>query len=155
MPCPLRSSTPCARQTQNRTLKSSVVFDNVKLIQASSASEIYEQIMSIGEDDVMIAISFPRYSKKIINAVDYAKHRGASVIAITDSAMSPIAQGASQVLLARSDMASFVDSLVAPLSVINALVVAVARVRQEQVTERLRHLEVLWDEYDIYDKTQQ
>ena len=107
-----------------------------------------------GEDDVIIAISFPRYSKKIINAVDYAKHRGASVIAITDSAMSPIAQGASQVLLARSDMASFVDSLVAPLSIINAIIVAVSRAKQDELTERLRKLEEIWDEYDVYDKNQ-
>ena len=117
------------------------IFDEVKILEPTSGSEMFEQILNIGEEDVIIAISFPRYSKKIINAVDYAKHRGASVIAITDSAMSPIAQGASQVLLARSDMASFVDSLVAPLSIINAIIVAVSRAKQDELTERLRKLE--------------
>lgn len=130
------------------------IFDEVKILEPTSGSEMFEQILNIGEEDVIIAISFPRYSKKIINAVDYAKHRGASVIAITDSAMSPIAQGASQVLLARSDMASFVDSLVAPLSIINAIIVAVSRAKQDELTERLRKLEEIWDEYDIYDKNQ-
>ncbi len=130
------------------------IFDEVKILEPTSGSEMFEQILNIGENDVIIAISFPRYSKKIINAVDYAKHRGASVIAITDSAMSPIAQGASQVLLARSDMASFVDSLVAPLSIINAIIVAVSRAKQDGLTERLRKLEEIWDEYDIYDKNQ-
>ena len=130
------------------------IFDEVKILEPTSGSEMFEQILNIGEDDVIIAISFPRYSKKIINAVDYAKHRGASVIAITDSAMSPIAQGASQVLLARGDMASFVDSLVAPLSIINAIIVAVSRAKQDELTERLRKLEEIWDEYDVYDKNQ-
>lgn len=130
------------------------IFDEVKILEPTSGSEMFEQILNIGENDVIIAISFPRYSKKIINAVDYAKHRGASVIAITDSAMSPIAQGASQVLLARSDMASFVDSLVAPLSIINAIIVAVSRAKQDELTERLRKLEEIWDEYDVYDKNQ-
>ena len=129
-----------------------MIFDEVKLVEPSSGSEMFEQIMSVGESDVMIAISFPRYSKKIINAVDYAKHKGANVIAITDSSMSPIAAGANQILLARSDMASFVDSLVAPLSIINAIVVAVSRKRQDELTVRLRRLEEIWDEYDVYDK---
>ena len=132
-----------------------MIFDNVTFVQTTSGSEMLEQIMSIRPEDVMIAISFPRYSKRIIRAVEFAKHVGADVITITDSHASPIATQADQLLIAKSDMASFVDSLVAPLSVINALVVAVSRVCQEQVTERLRHLEVLWDEYDIYDKTQQ
>ena len=130
----------------------SMIFDEVKLVEPSSGSEMFEQIVSICEGDVMIAISFPRYSKKIINAVDYAKHNGANVIAITDSSMSPIASGANQILLARSDMASFVDSLVAPLSIINAIVVAVSRKRQDELTVRLRKLEEIWDEYDVYDK---
>lgn len=131
-----------------------MIFDNIRLVEPSSGSEMFEQILNIGEDDVMIAISFPRYSKKIINAVDYAKHKGANVISITDSAASPIAAGANQILLARSDMASFVDSLVAPLSIINAIVVAVSRKKQDELTERLRKLEQIWDEYDVYDKNQ-
>ncbi|MBE6578045.1 MAG: MurR/RpiR family transcriptional regulator [Ruminococcaceae bacterium] len=131
-----------------------MIFDRVKLVQTGSGSEMFEQIMNIGEGDVMIAISFPRYSKKLINAVNYAKHRGANIIAITDSTMSPIAPQASQLLLARSDMASFVDSLVAPLSIINAIIVAVSRAKQDELTERLRKLEDIWDEYDVYDKNQ-
>ena len=129
-----------------------MIFDEVKLVEPSSGSEIFEQIVGIGEGDVIIAISFPRYSKKIINAVDYAEHRGANVIAITDSATSPIALHADQILLARSDMASFVDSLVAPLSIINAIIVAVSRKKQDELTVRLRKLEEIWDEYDVYDK---
>ncbi len=131
-----------------------MIFDDVKTVNPTTGSEMFEQILNIGEGDVIIAISFPRYSKKIINAVDYAKHKGANVISVTDSSASPIATFADQILLARSDMASFVDSLVAPLSIINAIVVAVAREKQQELTERLRKLEALWDEYDVYDKTQ-
>jgi DNA-binding MurR/RpiR family transcriptional regulator len=129
-----------------------MIFDNVRFVQTTSGSEMFEQIMQIGEGDVMIAISFPRYSTRIINAVEYAKGRGADVIALTDSNLSPIAPQADQLLIAHSDMASFVDSLVAPLSIINALVVAVAREREAEVSERLRVLEEVWDRYDVYDK---
>lgn len=129
-----------------------MIFDNVRFVQTTSGSEMFEQIMQIGEGDVMIAISFPRYSTRIINAVEYAKGRGADVIALTDSNLSPIAPQADQLLIAHSDMASFVDSLVAPLSIINALVVAVAREREAEVSERLRVLEEVWDHYDVYDK---
>ena len=129
-----------------------MIFNDVKFVQTTSQSELFEQIMSIGETDVMIAISFPRYSKRIINAVEYARDRGANVVALTDSRVSPIAAYANQLLLAHSDMASFVDSLVAPLSIINAIIVAVARLKQDEVTERLRMLEEVWDKYDVYDK---
>jgi len=130
-----------------------MIFDNVRLVQTTSGSEMFEQIMNIGKEDVMIAISFPRYSKRIINAVDYAKNRNADVIAITDSSLSPIAPQADQVLVAQSDMVSFVDSLAAPMSMINAIIVAVAKKKQDELTERLRKLEEIWDEYDVYDKT--
>ena len=129
-----------------------MIFDNVRLVQTTSGNEMFEQIMQIGEGDVMIAISFPRYSSRIINAVEYAKGKGADVIALTDSQFSPIAAQADQLLIAYSDMASFMDSLVAPLSIINALVVAVARKREAEVSERLRILEEIWDRYDVYDK---
>ena len=129
-----------------------MIFDNVHLVQTPSSSEMFEQIMQIGKGDVMIAISFPRYSSRIINAVEYAKGKGADIIALTDSKFSPIAAEADQLLLAYSDMASFMDSLVAPLSIINALVVAVARKRETEVSERLRVLEEIWDRYDVYDK---
>ena len=131
-----------------------MIFDDVKLIMASSAHEIYEQTISIGKGDVMIAISFPRYSKKVVNTVAFAKNSGAGVIALTDSAASPIATHADQALYARSDMASFSDSLVAPLSVINALVVAVSRKKQDELTVRLHQLEKIWEEYNVYDTNQ-
>lgn len=130
-----------------------MIFDDVKVVETTSGSEVFEEIMGIGSDDVMIAISFPRYSKRIINAVDYAKHAGADVIAITDSNMSPIAHEADCCLTAQSDMASFVDSLVAPLSIINAIIVAVSRKKKDELAVRLRRLEQIWDEYDVYDKT--
>ncbi len=131
-----------------------MIFDNVRFVQTASGSEMFEQMMNIREGDVMIAISFPRYSKRIIHAVDYAAHAGADVITITDSAASPIAPQADQLLIAKSDMASFVDSLVAPLSIINAIIVAVSRKKQEDLKIRLRLLEEIWDEYDVYDKNQ-
>ena len=130
-----------------------MVFDNVKLIKTTSGSEIFEEIMNISDEDVLIAISFPRYSKRVINAVDYAKHMGAKVITITDSEQSPIAPQASHLLTAHSDMASFVDSLVAPLSIINAIIGSVARTKKDELAVRLRRLEQIWDEYDVYDKT--
>lgn len=131
-----------------------MIFDDVKFIMASSATEIYEQTISIGKGDVMIAISFPRYSKKVVNTVAFAKNSGAGVIALTDSEASPIAAHADQALYARSDMASFADSLVAPLSVINALVVAVSRKKQDELTVRLHQLEQIWEEYNVYDTNQ-
>ena len=130
-----------------------MIFDNIKFVQTTSSSEMFEQIMHVNKDDVMIAISFPRYSKRIINAVNFAKAAGCDVIAITDSALSPIAKQADQVLVAESDMVSFVDSLTAPMSIINAIVVAVAKKKQDELSIRLRMLEEIWDEYDVYDKT--
>ena len=131
-----------------------MIFDNVKFVQTTSGSEMFEQIMRIGEGDVMIAISFPRYSKRIINAVEYARSKNANVVALTDSKLSPIASYANQLLIAQSDMASFVDSLVAPLSIINAIIVAVSRKKQDELTERLRVLEEVWEHYDVYDTKQ-
>lgn len=128
-----------------------MIFDGVRLIDASSADEIYAQIMNVSPDDAVIAISFPRYSKKLISAVSFAKDSGATVIALTDSASSPIASLADDLLVARSDMASFADSLIAPLSVINALVVAVSRKKQDELRVRLQQLEKIWDEYNVYD----
>ena len=131
-----------------------MISDNVRQIEASSGAEIYEQIMNIGEGDVMIALSFPRYSKKVIGAVSFAKKSGADVIAITDSPVSPIAAEAARTLFAKSDMASFADSLAAPLSLINAIVVAVSRKKQDELNVRLRQLERIWEEYNVYDTDQ-
>lgn len=129
-----------------------MMFDNVKFVQTTSGSEMFEQIMSINENDVMIAISFPRYSKRIVNAVEYAHNAGADVISLTDSHQSPIAGLADQLLLARSDLVSFVDSLVAPLSIINAIIVAVSRKKMDDIRIRFEKLEKIWDEYEVYDK---
>ena len=131
-----------------------MIFDNVRLIDTTAGSELFQQMMTIGEGDVMVAISFPRYSKRVIKAVEFAKRAGADVVALTDSADAPIAHSAQQVLIAQSDMASYVDSLVAPLSLLNAIIVAVSRARETEVRERLEKLEHIWDEYDVYDKNQ-
>lgn len=129
-----------------------MIQDNVRLVQPTSSSEVFEQILGIGKRDVLIAISFPRYSAKIVNALKYARSRDAMVIALTDSVQSPLAEHASCLLTAQSDMASFVDSLVAPLSIIDALLVAVTQRRGDEVRERFDRLEHVWDEYDVYAK---
>ncbi|MBQ7377038.1 MAG: MurR/RpiR family transcriptional regulator [Clostridia bacterium] len=130
----------------------SLIFSNVKFLQPSSSSEVFEQIIEIGEEDVLFAISFPRYSTKIVNAVKYARAENATVISLTDSAVSPIAEYATCLLTAQSDMASFVDSLVAPLSIINAIVVAVTKQCETEVIKRFDRLERIWDEYEVYAK---
>ena len=129
-----------------------LVFDNIKFVQPTSSGEVYEQMLDIGPDDVVFAISFPRYSTKIIQAVKYAHAQGARVIALTDSTISPIVGDADYVLTAQSDMASFVDSLVAPLSIINAILVAITKKKQAEVTARFDKLERIWDEYNVYAK---
>lgn len=131
----------------------SIMFENVKLVRTTSGSEIFEQLMHIGPEDVLIAISFPRYSTRIINASEYAVSMGAKLIAITDIGASPIAEKAYAALTARSDMASFADSLVAPLSVINALIAAIAQRKNTEISETLAKLEQVWDEYNVYSSS--
>ena len=114
---------------------------------------MFEQILRIDHNDVIIGISFPRYSNQTVTALRYAKTHGAKVIAITDSKSSPLVPYSDNVLIARSDMASFVDSLVAPLSLINALIVAVSIRARDRVTETFEKLETIWDEYEVYSKT--
>ena len=133
----------------------SLVFPRVKIVPSITTSELFERIMHIDERDVMIGISFPRYSRQTVKALDFAKHNGAKVIAVTDSASSPIAKYADSLLLARSDMASFVDSLVAPLSLINALIVAVSIKNVDKVSATFERLEQVWDEYDVYTKSEE
>jgi DNA-binding MurR/RpiR family transcriptional regulator len=128
-----------------------LIFDNVKLIHTNSVSEMFEQIHRIGPDDVMIGISFPRYSKRAVKAMEFAQSRGSKIITITDSILSPTAQYADFTLIARSDMASLVDSLVAPLSVINALIVALSMKKQAEIVETLQKLEKIWEEYQVYE----
>ncbi len=128
------------------------IFDHVVLVNTTSGSEVFEQIMRIGQNDVIIGISFPRYSTRTVKAMKFASDRGATVISITDSNMSPIYRYSSYNLIAKSDMASFVDSLVAPLSLINALIVAVGMKCQDQVYSTFAQLERIWDEYEVYEK---
>jgi len=126
------------------------IFDNVKLINATTTSDVFEHLVKLKDDDVFIGISFPRYSNRTVAAIKFARSKGAKTIAITDSSVSPIAKYADFRLFARSDMASFVDSLVAPLSLINALIVAVGIRRRDEVTKTYADLEALWDDYDVY-----
>lgn len=126
------------------------LYENVVLVDTSATSEIFEQMFHIGADDVCIAISFPRYSTQTVKALNFAKDRGATIISITDGELSPIAQLATHLLVAKSSMVSFVDSLVAPLSLINALVAAAARKKRDDVYNDFRELEKIWDEYHVY-----
>ena len=130
-----------------------IMTESVRLIHTTSTSEMFEQIINIGENDIMIGISFPRYSKHTVKAFRYAKERGAQVIAITDSKASPIAENADHILLARSDMASFADSLVAPMSLINALITAVSIRKSDYVSDNYARLERIWEEYEVYEKS--
>ena len=130
-----------------------MMFENVKLVHTTSTSEMFEQILNIGVDDIMIGISFPRYSKHTVKAFKYASSRGAKVIAITDCKASPLAAYADNILLARSDMVSFADSLVAPMSVINALIVAVGMRKSEYVVKNYERLEKIYDEYEVYENS--
>ena len=128
------------------------MFDNLVSVDTTSISEVFEQILRISADDVFIGLSFPRYSKRTVKAMQFAKDRGAKVIAITDSKVSPLTKMADVSLLAKSDMASFVDSLVAPLSLVNALIVAVSREKTVQLETSLNGLEKIWEEYEVYEK---
>lgn len=129
-----------------------MMFDNVKLVHTTSTSEMFEQILNIGENDIMIGISFPRYSNHTVKAFRYAHEQGAKVIAITDSKASPLAEYADNMLLARSDMVSFADSLVAPMSVINALIVAVGMRKSDYVVKNYERLNAVYDEFEVYEK---
>ena len=128
------------------------MFDNLVSVDTSSISEVFEQIVHISADDVFIGLSFPRYSKRTIKAMQYAKDQGAKVVAITDSKVSPLTKIADVSLLAKSDMASFVDSLVAPLSLVTALIVAISREKAVHLESSLNRLESIWEEYDVYEK---
>ncbi len=130
----------------------SLLFDNVRMLQMSGVSEIFEQLMHVGPEDVFIGISFPRYSKRTLTAMKYSKDHGAQVVALTDSLLSPLAGCADHVLVAKSDMQSFVDSLVAPLSVLNALIVAVGVGKKQEIEQTFERLEHIWDEYEVYEK---
>lgn len=130
----------------------SLIFDNVVKLESAGGSEMLEQLVHIGQGDVAVAISFPRYSKRVVDAVKYSRQRGASVIGITDSAVSPIAENSEALLTAQSGMAAYVDSLVAPLSLINALIVAISQKKRAELDVIFGRLEGIWHDYDVYDK---
>ena len=128
-----------------------LMFDHVQLLTTNSSSELFEQMVRIDKEDVIIGISFPRYSMRTLKALEFANNRNAKVITITDSVHSPMNLYSSCNLIADSDMASIVDSLVAPLSVINALIVALCMKKQKEVATTLTTLEEIWDEYQVYE----
>ena len=132
-----------------------LIFEDVCLVTANTASDIFESLLRVGEGDVVVGISFPRYSSRTVQAMRLARSRGATTVAITDSEASPLAANSTYTLKARSDMASFVDSLVAPLSMVNALLVAVSRRKNDDLARTFRTLEEIWDEYGVYEKVQE
>ena len=128
------------------------MFNNVHVVTASGSSEMFERIVGVNSEDVVIAFSFPRYSASTVKAVEYCRSTGATVIGITDNKFSPLGQASDRVLCAKSDMVSLVDSLVAPLSVVNALIVAIAAKREKELHRTFETLEHIWDEYNVYEK---
>ena len=129
-----------------------LLFDNVRLINSTGADDIFEQLFRVGKNDAVLGMSFPRYSKNTVAALRYAAGCGASVIGITDNKKSPIVKFSKYCLIARSDMNSFVDSLVAPLSVVNALIVAVGMRKKKETVDTFKKMETIWAEYEVYDK---
>lgn len=127
-----------------------LMFSNVRRLYTSSTSELYEQMVRLGPEDVLIGISFPRYSTLTVRACRFAADAGATVIAVTDGSGSPLAKAANHLLAARSDMTSFVDSLAAPFSLVNALIVAVGLLKEEEVRSTFDRLEQIWSEYNVY-----
>ena len=128
------------------------MFNNVHVVSGSSTGEMFEKIVNVNAEDVVIAFSFPRYSASTTKAAQYCRSTGAKVIGITDNPESPLGQSCDHVLVAKSDMVSLVDSLVAPLSVINALIVAVASKREKELHQTFNALEHIWEEYNVYEK---
>ena len=140
----------CAPLASFLTFYLNLVCEDVTAVNTNSSSEIFEQLIRIGEEDVIIGISFPRYSMRTLKALEFASNRKAKVITLTDSIHSPMNLYSSCNLIARSDMASIVDSLVAPLSVVNALIVALCMKKQKEVVSTLEMLEKIWGEYQVY-----
>ena len=132
----------------------SMILDNVRLVQFGNGSDLYEQILRIGSGDVLIGITFPRYSKRTVDAMSIAKQHGAITVALTDSETSPIAALSDKALYAKNPVTSFVDSLVAPMALINALVTELGRERKEATASNLAHLESLWEDYSVYNPEQ-
>ena len=128
------------------------MFNNVHVVSGFSAGEMFEKIVGVNSEDVVIAFSFPRYSSSTTKGAQYCRSAGATVIGFTDSKLSPLGQCSDHTLIAKSDMVSLVDSLVAPLSIINALIVAIAAKREKELSRTFANLERIWDEYNVYEK---
>ena len=128
------------------------LFPSVHIVTASGASEMFEQIVGVGPEDAVVAFSFPRYSTTTAKGAQYCRSTGATVIGITDNRLSPLGQNCDHVLLTKSDMVSLVDSLVAPLSVTNAMIVALAAKREKELAKTFNELERIWEEYNVYEK---
>lgn len=128
------------------------MFNNVHVISGYSAGEMFEKIVGVNHEDVVVAFSFPRYSASTTKAANYCHSTGATVIGFTDSRQSPLGQCCDHVLISKSDMVSLVDSLVAPLSIVNALIVAIAARREKELSRTFENLERIWDEYNVYEK---
>ena len=128
------------------------MFNNVHVVSGVSVGEMFEKIVSVNAEDVVIAFSFPRYSSSTIKGAQYCRSAGATVIGFTDSKLSPLGQCSDHVLIAKSDMVSLVDSLVAPLSVVNALIVAIAAKKEKELSQTFANLERIWDAYEVYEK---
>lgn len=142
----VRSAAPLA---QFLSYYLNYIFENVRLA-AAGPTDVFEEISRINKADVLIGISFPRYSTRTLEAMRFARAHGAQVIAITDGPLSPLHEAAHVCLAARTDMASFVDSLAAPLSLINALIVALGLHRQAELSDHFKKLESVWDAYSVY-----
>ena len=130
-----------------------LIFDNVTLVNGGAAGS-FDQLFRVSKDDVVIGICFPRYSELALKTIQFARDRGATIVGVTDSEMSPINQMSGNSLLVRSEMISFVDSLVAPMSVINALIVSVGLQQEDSVAKTYEDLERLWDEYDAFERVE-
>ncbi len=128
------------------------MFDNVCLITDCGTSSIFEQVARVSPKDVVIGISFPRYSSSTIKGIQHCHDIGATVVGLTDALDSPVGKSSDYVLVAKSDMVSLVDTLVAPLSLINALIVAAAQRKEKELSRTLNNLERIWDEYGVYEK---
>jgi len=128
------------------------IFEDVRSVDTASTSVMFEQMMRIGPEDVFLGITFSRYSRRTLKAASFAKDKGATVVAITDSPSAPIAAAADHILVAKSDMAGIVDSLVAPFSLVNAMIVAIGIEKKEEIAKTYASLEKIWDEYNVYEK---
>lgn len=130
------------------------IFDNVRLVNSTSTSEMLEQMLHVGKGDVVIGISLPRYSSRTVKVLEFAHDSGAEVVVITDSREAPAAKSADHTLVALSDMVSVVDSLVAPMSLVNALIVAIGRRKEQEMSKIFENLEQIWEEYEVYERVE-